>query len=355
MEPHAESSDLLFLGNDTRISSIRDHQLLDTVPLRISFLIGGEPGTGHRLLARCLHRFGHRPSRPFVHVDCACLPPDGAVALLFGGQSLGAIQQAHTGTLFLENIDYLTAELQHRLAPLVAIWPDPEADCQRRELPFHLIASINHPWYLSRWGGLRSAALFDRLSAGLLDLPGLRERREDIPLLAAYFTYLAVQRCGYCVAKISPEALTLLQAQAWPGNVWQLKRTVEQAVANTGSNYLDTQDFLPLLPQRDPVVAIEGLILSDYLDYRWPATPSPSPPWSMLAVPEDPSTVPAAATVSDSGETSAVPDPVAPAPAVSLSLCGLPPAVITGSGVSPLTRTPRNGRSRRQPLKDPCR
>jgi DNA-binding NtrC family response regulator len=204
-------------------------------------LILGETGSGKDVAARLLHRLGPRAARPFVQVDCASLPRDLIESELFGhekgaftsahGARAGLIEAAEEGTLFLDEIGEVPLELQAKLLNVI------ERRKTRRigsvtERPFaaRIIAGTNRQLPEMIAQGLFRADLYYRLNVVTLIMPSLRERGEDVILLARYFAEHMSRRYGLPDPSFSDNALVALRAYAWPGNVRELKHLVERAV-----------------------------------------------------------------------------------------------------------------------------
>jgi two-component system nitrogen regulation response regulator GlnG len=197
-------------------------------------LINGETGTGKELVARALHRHSPRSAGPFVAINTAAIPRELLESELFGhekGAFTGALQlrrgrfeEAAGGTLFLDEIGDMPAELQTRLLRVLS-------DGQFYRVGGHqplranvrIIAATHQDLEARVKAGLFREDLFHRLNVIRLRLPPLRERREDIPLLARHFLAASAHELGVEPKRLSPEALKFLQAAPWPGNVRQLE------------------------------------------------------------------------------------------------------------------------------------
>ncbi|RZA18635.1 MAG: nitrogen regulation protein NR(I) [Lysobacteraceae bacterium] len=200
----------------------------------LSVLITGETGTGKELVARALHRESPRASRPFVALNTAAIPAELLESELFGHEAgaftgahkrhVGRFEQADGGTLFLDEIGDMPASLQTRLLRVLA-----EGEFFRvggRELirvDVRVIAATHQPLEALVEQGRFRADLLHRLDVVRLPLPPLRERREDIPQLAARFLANAAQRLQLPAKKLSTAALERLRAHDWPGNVRELE------------------------------------------------------------------------------------------------------------------------------------
>jgi DNA-binding NtrC family response regulator len=242
---------------------------------RATVLITGETGTGKELGARALHMAGNRRSAPLVAVNCSALPETLLESELFGhvrGAFTGAFQsrigrfeQAQGGTLFLDEIGELPMELQTKLLRVLQ-----EREVQRLgsseliKVDIRVVAATNCDLARRIEEGRFREDLFYRLNVVPIEMPPLRRRREDVPLLASHFVDRVCQAEGIAPKVLMRETLDRLCDYAWPGNVRQLENMVEMAVALSGDRrMLAPADFplpAPLLERpvtgRVPVVAV---------------------------------------------------------------------------------------------------
>jgi DNA-binding NtrC family response regulator len=226
---------------------------------RATVLITGETGTGKEIAARALHLAGPRRHAPWVAVNCSALPDNLLEAELFGhvrGAFTGAVQnrigrfeQAQGGTLFFDEIGELPLELQAKLLRVLQ-----EREFQRLgssetlRADVRIVAASNRDLLQSVERGRFREDLYYRLNVVPLQMPSLRQRREDIPILARHF---AGKVCGLediPVKSLSLDALDRLGAHSWPGNVRQLENAVEMAVALSGARATLTAEDFPLPP-----------------------------------------------------------------------------------------------------------
>jgi two-component system nitrogen regulation response regulator GlnG len=200
----------------------------------LSVLITGETGTGKELVARALHRESPRAARPFVALNTAAIPAELLESELFGHEAgaftgatrrhVGRFEQADGGTLFLDEIGDMPPSLQTRLLRVLA-----EGEFFRvggRELirvDVRVIAATHQPLEALVADGRFRADLLHRLDVVRLRLPPLRERRDDVPLLAPRFLAAAAQRLGTPAKRFAKAALERLRAHDWPGNVRELE------------------------------------------------------------------------------------------------------------------------------------
>lgn len=226
---------------------------------RATVLITGETGTGKEIAARALHQAGPRRQGPLVAINCSALPDNLMEAELFGhvrGAFTGAIQnrvgrfeQAQGGTLFLDEIGELPLELQAKLLRVIQ-----EREFQRLgssetiRADIRIVAATNRDLLQQVERGRFREDLYYRLNVVPLDMPPLRQRREDIPILAKYFAEKVCALEEIPLKFLSPEALDRLAVYAWPGNVRQLENSVEMAIALSGPRTVLTAADFPLPP-----------------------------------------------------------------------------------------------------------
>jgi two-component system response regulator HydG len=220
-------------------------RLLQTVataaPTRATVLLQGESGTGKELVARALHDQSERADRPFIKLNCAALPEGLVESALFGHERgaftgaikrvAGAFERAHGGTLLLDEISEMRLDLQ---AKLLRVLQEQEFERVGGTSPIkvdvRIIATTNRDLATEAEAGRFRRDLFFRLSVIPIEIPPLRDRVEDIPVLAYRFAAHAANDAKKELAGISPEALALLQRHDWPGNVRELQHAVERAV-----------------------------------------------------------------------------------------------------------------------------
>lgn len=214
-------------------------------------LISGESGTGKELAARAIHNNSKRSNKPFVAVNCAALAESLLESELFGherGAFTGALNQrkgrleiADEGTIFLDEIAELSAALQTKLLRVLQEREFERVGGTRTiKVDIRVIAATNQLLDVAIAKGTFRQDLFFRLNVVELRMPALRERSEDIPMLANYFAAKYSEKCNRRVLGISPDTQELLQAYEWPGNVRELENAIERAIV-MGT----TQDILP--------------------------------------------------------------------------------------------------------------
>jgi DNA-binding NtrC family response regulator len=203
----------------------------------VPVLIIGETGTGKELIARAIHANGRRSHRPFVPINCAALPRDLVESELFGHRRgafsgaftdhAGLFAAANGGSLFLDEVGELPLDVQ---AKLLRVLQDGEVRAvgglESRRVDARVVAASNRSLAEMRDKGMRQD-LFFRLSVLVIEIPPLRERREDLPLLVAHFLNTRQERNGHHAAQIDPQALDLLAEYHFPGNVRELENMIE--------------------------------------------------------------------------------------------------------------------------------
>jgi len=204
-------------------------------------LITGETGTGKELVARAIHRRSRRASRAFVAVNCAAIPRDLISSELFGhekGAFTGAVQRrlgrfelANSGTIFLDEVGELSSEIQ---VALLRVLQEREFERvggrERIQVDVRVIAATNRDLIAAVADGTFRQDLFYRLNVFPLEMPPLRERREDIPMLVEYFIGGYARRAGKTFRRVSKRTLDCLQSYPWPGNVRELQNVIERSV-----------------------------------------------------------------------------------------------------------------------------
>jgi DNA-binding NtrC family response regulator len=233
-----------------RVVSLARRAAASSIPV----LIEGESGVGKELIARAIQGEGERASRPFVIVNCGAIPDKLVESILFGHEKgaftgavdkrIGKFQEADGGTLFLDEIGELPLEAQVKLLRALHDGEiDPVGARRPIRVNFRLISATNRDTVkLVREGRFRED-LYYRLNAFPIWIPPLRERPEDIPELARHFLARFAAEERRCARSISAEALELLSAYSWPGNVRQLENAMFRAVVLSDSCELTANEF----------------------------------------------------------------------------------------------------------------
>jgi len=213
----------------------------------VSVLIQSESGTGKELLARAIHDASHRAEGPFVPINCAAIPENLLESELFGHRKgaftgadrnrTGLFETAHGGTLFLDEIGDMPLEFQAKLLRVLQEGEvRPVGATESIPVDVRIISATHADLEAAIASGSFREDLYYRLNVMMLEMPPLRERREDIPLLASHFLDLVRRRNSDCLARsFAPEAMEALMAAPWPGNIRQLLNVVEHHAPGTGA------------------------------------------------------------------------------------------------------------------------
>jgi formate hydrogenlyase transcriptional activator len=216
-------------------------------PTDSSVLITGETGTGKELIARAIHRRSPRSPRPFVGVNCAAIPRDLIASELFGHEKgaftgatqrrLGRFELADGGTIFLDEVGELPGETQ---IALLRVLQEHEFErvggTQSIRTDVRVIAATNRDLDAAISAGAFRNDLLYRLNVFPIEVPPLRERREDIPVLVEYFIDRFARKAGKNITEIKKKSLDLLEAYSWPGNIRELQNVIERSVIVGSSN-----------------------------------------------------------------------------------------------------------------------
>jgi two-component system, NtrC family, response regulator PilR len=229
------------IGQSSKMRAIYD--LIQTVaPQSSRVLITGESGTGKELVARAIHENSSRSQAPFITINCGAFPETLLESELFGymkGSFTGAnenrqglFQAAHGGTLFMDEIGNMSLTMQVKLYRVLQEGKvRPIGSTEESDVDVRIIAATNRDFEKEIAEGRFREDLYYRLSVIPIQVPALRERREDIPLLARHFLERFRKTMEKPIGGISPEAMSKLEAYDWPGNVRELENTMERAVA----------------------------------------------------------------------------------------------------------------------------
>jgi DNA-binding NtrC family response regulator len=262
------------IGSSTAMQNI--YRLIGVIAQKTStILIEGETGTGKELIARAIHYNGPRKDQPLVSVNCGAIPGNLLEDELFGHvkgaftnahqHRIGRFEQANHGTLFLDEVSNMPMDLQVKLLRVLQ-----EREFERVgstttvKVDVRIVAATNGNLIEAVEKGNFRSDLYYRLNVIPIQVPPLRKRSDDIPLLVTHFTrkYCAEQKLQ--LKRVSHEAIRCLMAYDWPGNVRQLENSVEMAVALSGDNdVLDLDDFPVVSRQTSAAAAFQSIEIPD--------------------------------------------------------------------------------------------
>ena len=236
------------IGSSSALKGVLS-QVAMVAPTDSTVLITGETGTGKELIARAVHKLSRRASREFVVVNCAALPAALITSELFGHEKgaftgahqrrLGRFELAEGGTIFLDEVGELPAETQ---IALLRVLQDHEFErvggSKRIKTNARIIVATNCNLKAAMADGIFRMDLFYRLNVFPVEVPPLRDRKEDIPMLVKYFMLRFASKAGKKIQKLAKESLELLQSYHWPGNIRELENIIERSVVLTESDTL---------------------------------------------------------------------------------------------------------------------
>jgi len=237
-------------------------------------MVTGESGTGKELVARAIHFNSFRRDKPFVSVNCGAIPEGLMESELFGhvrgaftgavSNKVGLFSAAEGGTLFLDEITEIPALLQVKLLRAIQVREIRRVgDTKDIKTDVRLIAASNRDLEQAVAEGILREDLFYRLNVIPIQLPPLRERREDIPLLVAHFLQKFSKELGKDVRGVTPEAMAVLERYRWPGNIRELENVLERAIVLGAGDMLGI-DALPESVRRErPVKGLDSVDLPE--------------------------------------------------------------------------------------------
>jgi transcriptional regulator with GAF, ATPase, and Fis domain len=256
------------VGASAPLEAVVSH-VAKVAPTDATVLITGETGTGKELIARAIHRRSQRAGRVFISVNCAAIPASLIASELFGhekGAFTGALQQrrgrfelAHAGTIFLDEIGDVPMETQ---IALLRVLQDRQIERVggSRTIPVdvRVIAATNRDLFTAVTAGTFRSDLFYRLNVFPIEMPPLRKRKEDIPLLVEYFVKRFAEKMAKRIRTIDRRTMELCAKYSWPGNIRELQNIVERSVIlSTGDVFSIDEAWLPIqgTPHTDPSLA----------------------------------------------------------------------------------------------------
>jgi two-component system nitrogen regulation response regulator NtrX len=248
-------NDFELIGKSTGIHQVR--QVIERVaPTNSRVLISGPAGSGKEVAARTMHQLSKRADGPFIVINCAAMKPDQLELELFGTETviaggrrkIGVFEQAHGGTLYLDEVGDMPLETQGKIVRILQEQVFTRVGGGTRvEVDVRVIASSTNDLQEEMQAGRVRQDLFYRLNVVPIRIPPLAERREDIPVLANHFLNRVAEVVGTAPRTLGEDAMAALQAYAWPGNVRQLRNAMEWLLIMTGGNAAEPirADMLP--------------------------------------------------------------------------------------------------------------
>jgi formate hydrogenlyase transcriptional activator len=254
------------VGSSPALRAVLD-QVRIVAPTGATVLIGGETGTGKELIARAIHVHSERRHRPFVKVNCAAIPAELLESELFGhergaftgalAQRIGRFEAAGGGTLFLDEIGDMPLHLQTKLLRVLQEQEFERVGGNRTiRVDVRIVAATNRDLKGMVEENKFRADLYYRLAVFPVTVPPLRERREDIPMLARYFVQKHAGHMGRNIESIPAHAMETLTNYDWPGNVRELQNVIERSVVLSGGPELHVA--LPEIITGSTPVALQG-------------------------------------------------------------------------------------------------
>jgi two-component system nitrogen regulation response regulator NtrX len=224
------------VGNSHAVAQLRQ-QVEKAAPTKSRVMISGAPGSGKEVVARLLHRRSRRAEAPFVVLNCAMLRPDHLEIELFGAaagaegpdspRKIGLFEEAHSGTLFLDEVADMPLETQGKIVRGLQEQTFERLGGTRVEVDVRVMASTNRDLAAEVAAGRFREDLYYRLAVVPIRVPALRERREDIPMLARHFMRRAAEAARLMAREIGDDAMAALQSYDWPGNARQLRNVID--------------------------------------------------------------------------------------------------------------------------------
>ena len=224
------------VGNSHAVAQLRQ-QVEKAAPTKSRVMISGAPGSGKEVVARLLHRRSRRSDAPFVVLNCAMLRPEHLEIELFGAaagaegpdspRKIGLFEEAHSGTLFLDEVADMPLETQGKIVRGLQEQTFERLGGTRVEVDVRVMASTNRDLAAEVSAGRFREDLYYRLAVVPIRVPALRERREDIPMLARHFMRRAAEAARLMAREIGDDAMAALQSYDWPGNARQLRNVID--------------------------------------------------------------------------------------------------------------------------------
>ncbi|HPI92609.1 MAG TPA: sigma-54 dependent transcriptional regulator [Deltaproteobacteria bacterium] len=247
IQQHTEGLDQL-VGSHPKMQRLYE-QILTAAETDLTVLILGETGTGKELIARSIHSRSDRRAKPFVVINCAAIPENLLESEFFGHEKgafsgavslrIGKFEKAHTGTIFLDEIGDIPLDLQAKILRVLEDHKITRLGSNREiDLDFRVICATNRPIQDMIRKELFREDLYYRISVLPIIVPPIRERREDISLLAGHFIAKYAQKLNSTVRGLSPRAMDQLETYPWPGNVREMENIIQHAMVSTRSELI---------------------------------------------------------------------------------------------------------------------
>ncbi|HEV7367098.1 MAG TPA: sigma-54 dependent transcriptional regulator [Gemmatimonadales bacterium] len=256
------------VGDSPALAAVRE--LITKVgPTAARVLITGENGTGKELVARALHEASPRRDQPFIEVNCAAIPSELIESELFGhmkgsftgafADRAGKFEQADGGSLFLDEVGDMSLSAQSKLLRVLQEGVVTRIGGSKAiQVDVRVLAATNKDLEIEIGEGRFREDLLYRLNVVPIEVPALRERKQDVPALVAYFTQQLAASAGVPGRKFAEDAVRRLQARAWPGNIRELRNAVERALILASGKTVTAADIDQLVPSVTSGTAGEG-------------------------------------------------------------------------------------------------
>lgn len=274
-ERSGDTSELL--GASTVANQLRT-QIERVSPTNSRIMISGASGSGKELAARMMHKLSNRSGGPFVVINAAAITPDAMEIALFGteqqgdqARKIGALEEAHGGTLYLDEVGDMPRETQNKILRVLVDQSFTRVGGSTRvQVDVRIISSTARDLKRDIEDGNFREDLFHRLAVVPIRVPSLAERRDDIPLLISHFMEQISRSSGLPIRRIGDDAMAVLQAHDWPGNIRQLRNNVER---------------LMILTRGDPEAVITADLLPNEVGAMLPAMPTGAGGEHLMALP----------------------------------------------------------------------
>lgn len=260
------------VGHSREIENLK-RKVKKIAPSDVSVLIRGESGTGKELFAQSIHHLSDRSQNPFVSINCAAIPEHLIESELFGyaegaftgakkGGKPGKFQLADGGTLFLDEIGDMPLSAQSKLLRVLQYGEvQPVGSAKTQTIDVRIVAATNQPLETLIENKQFREDLFYRINVVQLSIPPLRERKDDVRILAKYFLHHISERAGKRVFELDERVLALFLDYSWPGNVRELENVIESAIHLTSSEKITLEDlpdhFKPDMTQPKHVLSLK--------------------------------------------------------------------------------------------------